>query len=235
VEALLRWTSATRGDVPMTEFIPLAESSGVILPIGRWVLAQACAQAGRWQRLRPAGAPPLQLAVNVSGRQLTDPQLLPAVRAALAASGLAPHLLTLEITESLLLDDDAATMAALLALRSIGVHLAIDDFGTGLSSLSRLRRYPIDILKVDQSFIAALTADAPVPDALITAILALGEGLGMQVIAEGVETEEQLTALRNLGCPLAQGFIFARPADPEVITELLEAGITSADPASVRS
>jgi diguanylate cyclase (GGDEF)-like protein len=233
VEALLRWTHPDGDDVPPSVFIPLAEASGAILPIGRWVLAEACAQAGRWQQDQPDGLPPLQLAVNLSGRQLEDPQLMPAVRAALTASGLHPSLLTLEITESVLFEEDENTMARLTALRALGVRLAIDDFGTGQSSLSRLRRYPIDTLKIDRSFIAALTPSAPVPDVVITAILALGEGLGMNVIAEGVETEEQLVALRGLECPQAQGFLFARPAHPDVIGELIRAGITLADPPTI--
>jgi diguanylate cyclase (GGDEF)-like protein len=230
VEALLRWTHPVQGSVSPSEFIPLAEASGAILPIGRWVLSRACAQAASWQLLRPAGMNPLELAVNVSGRQLIDRQLLPTVRAALADSGLAPHLLTLELTESVLFAEEEGVMAALVALRGLGVRLAIDDFGTGHSSLSRLSQYPIDTLKVDRSFINALTPDAPVPDVLVTAILALGGGLGMQVIAEGVETEEQLAALRALGCPQAQGFLFARPGEPDIIGELIREGIALADP-----
>jgi diguanylate cyclase (GGDEF)-like protein len=229
VEALLRWTHPVHGSVPPGDFIPLAEASGAILPIGRWVLGEACAQAARWQLLRPAGIAPLELAVNVSGRQLADKQLLPTVRAALADSGLEPHLLTLELTESVLFADEIDVMAALVALRATGARLAIDDFGTGHSSLSRLSQYPVDTLKVDRSFIAALTPDAPVPDVLVAAILALGGGLGMQVIAEGVETEEQLAALRALGCPRAQGFLFARPGDPDIIGELIRKRITLAD------
>ncbi|HYO31478.1 MAG TPA: EAL domain-containing protein, partial [Nocardioidaceae bacterium] len=231
VEALLRWHHPTQGSVPRTTFIPLAEANGDILPIGRWVLAEACAQAGRWQKARPPGEPALQLAVNVSGRQLSDPQLIPAVRAALLAADMSPGLLTLEITESVLLDADA-TLEPLLALQALGVHLAIDDFGTGHSALSRLRGYPIDTLKIDQSFVAAITPDASTPDVLITAILAVGHGLGMTVVAEGVETENQLAALREQGCRSAQGFLFARPADPEVIAELLRSGIALTDPAT---
>ncbi len=139
-------------------------------------------------------------------------------------------LLTLELTESVLFAEEEDVMAALVALRALGVQLAIDDFGTGHSSLSRLSQYPIDTLKVDRSFINALTPDAPVPDVLVTAILALGGGLGMQVVAEGVETEEQLAALRALGCPRAQGYLFARPGEPNIIGELIRGGIALADP-----
>jgi EAL domain-containing protein (putative c-di-GMP-specific phosphodiesterase class I) len=230
VEALLRWHHPIQGSVPRTVLMPLAEASGDIWPIGRWVLAQACEQGARWRRqYRSAAA--LQLSVNVSGRQLSDPQFATAVREALDATDLPPHLLTLEITESVLLDDDTA-LAPLLELSALGVHLAIDDFGTGHSALSRLRRYPIDTLKIDRSFVAALTPEAPVPDVLITAILSLGQGLGMTVIAEGVETEEQLIALRTLGCRSAQGFLFARPAEPGVISQLLTADIALTDPAN---
>jgi EAL domain-containing protein (putative c-di-GMP-specific phosphodiesterase class I) len=199
------------------------------MPIGRWVVTQACAQAGRWQRRQPAGQPPLRLTVNVSGRQLTDPQLIPAVRRALTQADLDPDLVTLEITESVLLDDEA-TLAPLLALREIGVHLAIDDFGTGHSALGRLRHFPIDTLKIDMSFVSALTVDAPAPDVLITAILALGQGLDMSVVAEGVETEHQLAALRALGCSLAQGFLFARPAEPDIISQLIRSNLALTDP-----
>jgi EAL domain-containing protein (putative c-di-GMP-specific phosphodiesterase class I) len=229
VEALLRWNHPTQGSIPRHVFVPLAEATGDIVPIGRWVLAQACAEAGRWQQQRSAGEPVLQLAVNVSGRQLSDPQLIPAIRDALATASLSPDLLILEITESVLLDADT-TLTPLLALKELGVRLAIDDFGTGHSALSRLRGYPIDTLKVDQSFVEALTPEAQVPDVLITAILALGQGLGMTVIAEGVETEGQLSALRALGCRHAQGFLFARPAEPDVIGELLRTGIALTDP-----
>jgi diguanylate cyclase (GGDEF)-like protein len=233
VEALLRWTHPVQGEVSPDVFISLAEASGAILPIGRWVIAEACEQAGRWQQDLPEGSPPLQLAVNVSGRQLDDPELIPAVQAALAASGLHPSLLTLEVTETVLSNEDDDTVAQLVALRDLGVRLAIDDFGTGHSSLSRLREYPFDTLKIDRPFIAGLTPDAPVPDVVITAILALGQGLGMNVIAEGVETEEQLSALRALDCPQAQGFLFARPAHPDVIGELIRSGIVLADPPAV--
>jgi predicted signal transduction protein with EAL and GGDEF domain len=229
VEALLRWAHPTLGSVPRSEYIPIAETSGAMLPIGRWVLSQACAQAGRWQRARPRGSAAIGLSVNLAGRQLTDPLLISAVESALIDSGLKPASLTLEITESILLDDEAI-LAPLLELKKLGVHLAIDDFGTGHSALTRLRHYPIDTLKVDQSFVNALTPEAPVPDVLITTILSLGMGLGMTVIAEGVETENQLVALRALGCSQAQGFLFARPAEPEVIGELINAGIALTDP-----
>lgn len=229
VEALLRWSHPTRGQIEPDAFVPLAEATGAIWPIGRWVLHQACAQAGRWHKQRPAGVSPLTLSINISGRQLADPQLIPTVRAALAAAELDPALVTIEVTEQVLSNEDLA-LAPLQALHDLGLHLAIDDFGTGHTALTRLRHYPIDTLKIDQSFVAALTPDAPIPDVFITAILTLGQGLGMDVIAEGVENNDQLAALRALGCPKAQGFLFARPAQPDVITELIYSTITLLDP-----
>lgn len=232
MEALLRWNHPTRGSIPRELFIPLAEASGATLPIGRWVLSEACGQAGRWQRQAPPGAPLPRIAVNLSGRQLSDPMLIPAVRSALDAAELSADLLTIEITESLLLDDEAA-LSPLLELRELGVHLAIDDFGTGHSALDRLRRLPIDTLKVDGCFVQALTTGAPVVDVLITAILGIGHGLNMTVVAEGVETEDQLAALRALGCTQAQGHLFARPAEPAVITELIRRNFPLTDPVEV--
>jgi diguanylate cyclase (GGDEF)-like protein len=232
VETLLHWQHPLAGSVPATVFIPLAEASGDIVPIGRWVLIHACAQIGRAHEHRRSARTPLELSVPVSGRQLTDPHLIPAIRTALAAADLAPQLLTLEITESALLGSDSA-LPRLAELRSIGVHLAIRDFGTGHCALELLRRFPIDTLKVDHSFVSSLTPSAPVPDVLITALLALGHGFGMTVIAEGVETEGQLTALRALGCRRAQGPLFARPLDAELIGDILSTSLGLADPVVV--
>jgi EAL domain-containing protein (putative c-di-GMP-specific phosphodiesterase class I) len=232
VETLLHWQHPLAGSVPATVFIPLAEASGDIVPIGRWVLIHACAQIGRAHEHRRSAGTPLELSVPVSGRQLTDPHLIPAIRTALAAADLAPQLLTLEITESALLGSDSA-LPRLAELRSIGVHLAIRDFGTGHCALELLRRFPIDTLKVDHSFVSSLTPSAPVPDVLITALLALGHGFGMTVIAEGVETEGQLTALRALGCRRAQGPLFARPLDAELIGDILSTSLGLTDPVIV--
>lgn len=233
VEALLRWVHPVRGGIPRKTFIPLAEASGAMLSIGRWVLIQACGEAARWQQSRPEDAP-VTLSVNLSRRQLADPQLIPTVRTALVAAGLPAGLLTLEISERVLDDEDALALSQLLALRTLGVRLAINDFGTGHSALSRLGRYPIDTLKVDRSFVAALSPLSATPDVLITAVLALGASLGMNVVAKGIETQDQLNALRAMGCPQGQGFLFARPAQPEVISELIRSGITLADPATTR-
>jgi diguanylate cyclase len=234
VEALLRWIHPARGSIEPDVFIPLAEASGEIMPIGRWVLQQACSQASRWNKHWPAYLPELRLAVNLSGRQLSDPQLISTVRAALADAELPAEQLTLEITESALVDDQTA-LEPLQALHSIGLHLAIDDFGTGHSSLSRLGRYPIDVLKVDRSFISALTPEPGPQDVLLATILRLGDGLGIDVIAEGVESESELAALRTLGYKRAQGYLFARPADPDIIDELIRNAIALTDPASTAS
>jgi diguanylate cyclase (GGDEF)-like protein len=227
VEALLRWMHPVRGAIDPDVFIPLAEASGEIMPIGRWVLQQACRQASTWNKSSPV----LGLAVNLSGRQLSDPQLISTVRAALADAEFPAEQLTLEITESALVDDQTA-LESLQALRAIGLHLAIDDFGTGHSSLSRLRRYPIDVLKVDRSFISALTPGPGPQDVLLATILRLGDGLGIDVIAEGVETESELAALRALGYKQAQGYLFARPADPDLIDELIRNDIALTNSAS---
>jgi diguanylate cyclase (GGDEF)-like protein len=234
VEALLRWHHPYQGEVLPAIFIPLAEETDAILPIGRWVITEACRQAGRWRHNLPEDAPSIQLAVNLSARQLGDPELIPTLTDALAAAGLPRASLTLEITESAMPADDDANMATVLALHSLGVKLAIDDFGTGQSSLSRLRHFPVDSLKVDRSFISELSLEAPAPDVLISAILAVGLGLGMNVIAEGVETHEQLEVLRALNCPEAQGYLFSRPAEPDVIEALIHTGIALSDPLDTR-
>jgi EAL domain-containing protein (putative c-di-GMP-specific phosphodiesterase class I) len=218
VEALVRWLHPRRGLLGPSEFIPLAEENGEILAIGRWVLRQACVQARAWSRFAPGG---LSMAVNLSGRQIDDPHLVADVSAALAASGLPAHRLTLEITESVLMADVDTTTATLHALKALGVRLAIDDFGTGYSSLSYLRRFPVDILKIDRSFVATLhTGDTDI--ALVRSILSLGQTLELETIAEGIEEVAQLDQLRKLGASLGQGYLFARPLDPDALTELLE-------------
>lgn len=222
VEALLRWMHPVRGHIPPDTFIAVAEASGAILPIGRWVLSEACAQAGRWQQ---SGAPPVHLTVNVSGRQIADPRLTSTLKSALAAAGLAPHLLTLEIPGSSLVDDDDdLTLSRLLAVHSLGVRLAVGGFGASQSAWSTLCEYPIHTLRIDRSFTAQLTQNSPGTAVIIRAILGIGADLGLNTIAEGVETDGQLAALRALGCSQAQGFLFARPADAETTGKLIRAG-----------
>jgi len=220
LEALLRWRHPTRGAVSPGEFIPIAEDSGLIVPIGRWVLQEACHQAKSWQQQWPA-TPPLMLAVNLSARQLQHPAILDEVRAALAAADLDPQSLVLEITETAVMEQLDAAVAILTRLRELGVRLALDDFGTGYSSLSYLQRLPVDILKIDRSFIGGVTGSAE-ESALARAIVNLGQTLGLETVAEGVETAEQLAVLRQLGCQLGQGYHLARPLGPAAVDALLD-------------
>jgi diguanylate cyclase (GGDEF)-like protein/PAS domain S-box-containing protein len=214
VEALLRWQLPNGRLALPGEFVALAEESGLIVPIGRWVLHEACRDLAAWQR---AGAPSsFSVAVNVSARQVQSPGLLDDVTSALASSGVDPDALTLEITESALLDDTDATADAIVRLKELGVRIALDDFGTGYSSLSHLRRFPIDVLKIDQSFVAAL-GHAGEDAALVRSVLNLGETLKLDVVAEGVETIEQLDRLVALQGRLAQGYLLARPVDGDTI------------------
>ncbi len=230
VEALLRWTHPERGPVPPATFIPLAERSGLIGPLGAWVLQRACGQAVGWLRDRPADAP-FFLSVNLSARQLDLPDLDATVRAALDATGFPAEQLVLEITETALLDQPEEVLRPLAELRGAGVRLALDDFGTGYSSLSRLSQLPVDILKIDRSFISQV-ADGGADTAVARTIVELGRALRLTVVAEGIETAEQRDQLQELGCPLGQGFGLGRPA-PAMQTGLLlgwthDAGIASA-------
>jgi EAL domain-containing protein (putative c-di-GMP-specific phosphodiesterase class I) len=206
VEALLRWNHPTQGQIQPGDFIPLLEESGLILEVGRWVLMQACHQAARWQREGRV----LDMAVNVSGRQLLTDRLLTDVQDSLSASGLDPERLVLEITESTMMVDVQATAARLKAVRALGVRIALDDFGTGYSSLAVLRDFPADFLKIDRSFIAALT-DADDSTALIQTFVQLGNTLGLDIIAEGIETADQYRKLQSHGCHSGQGFLISRP------------------------
>jgi diguanylate cyclase (GGDEF)-like protein len=207
-EALLRWRHPERGLVSPLEFIPLAEETGLIVPIGRWVLQEATRQAAEWQNRSPLGR--LRMSVNVSVRQFQHPDLVGDVAEALQRSGLNASLLTLEITESLFAQDIEETTRKIDLLKAQGVRLALDDFGTGYSSLSYLRRFPIDTLKIDKSFIDGVTTSAE-GRAVVAAITQLGQTLHLEVVAEGLETAEQVEALRALGCPLGQGYHFSRP------------------------
>jgi diguanylate cyclase (GGDEF)-like protein/PAS domain S-box-containing protein len=208
-EALLRWQHPTRGLLPPSEFIYLAEETDLILSIGRWVLREACQHASSWQRSGSRGAG-VKVSVNISARQFHDPGIIAEVQNALATAELDPCLLTLELTETLLLRDTAVTMNRIAGLQQLGVTLALDDFGTGYSSLSYLRRFPIEILKMDKSFLDEVPGNFQ-DEAVVRAIVDLGTTLDLQLVAEGVETAHQAAALADLGCPFGQGYHFARP------------------------
>ena len=220
VEALLRWQHPTRGLVLPAEFIPVAEDTGLIVPIGRWVLREACRQVHLWQADSPEPLP-VRIGVNISVKQLEDPGFVADVAQALRDSGLAAEALILEITESILAQNLIATGEVLKGMKQLGVRVAVDDFGVGYSSLNNLRRLPVDIVKIDKSFVASLAQ--PEEMALTSAIVALSKALNLQTLAEGVEHAEEASELRALGCNAAQGYFFAKPIDAAQMGEVLRA------------
>jgi predicted signal transduction protein with EAL and GGDEF domain len=226
VEALLRWEHPNFGMVSPMQFIPLAEETGLIVPIGRWVLREACAQNMAWQR---RGLRPVSMAVNLSPRQFADPHLLQDVDEALVASGMSPVLLQLEVTESMVMRNVSRAIRVLDAIQSRGIRIAIDDFGTGHSSMSLMKQFPIDTIKIDRSFVRDLAND-PEDQAIAQAIISMGKALGMTVVAEGVETVEQQTFLRDHGCDEMQGFIFSKPVPVRELAELLRTAVELASP-----
>jgi len=213
-EALVRWNHPTLGEVEPLRFVPIAEETGFIVPLGRWVLVEACEQLAAWGR---GSHRDLTLAVNLSRRQLISPNLTDEVGTALALSGLEPHQLMLEITESVLMEDPERSTQALSQLRALGIRIAVDDFGTGYSSLSHLQRFPVDVLKIDKSFIDPLVHEDSGSSALVTAIIGLAQSLGLDVIAEGIEHESQRRRLIDLGCSEGQGFLMAHPLDGKAV------------------
>jgi diguanylate cyclase (GGDEF)-like protein/PAS domain S-box-containing protein len=220
-EALLRWQHPVRGLVPPLEFVPIAEGCGLILPIGRWVLHEACRQARAWQ---DAGLPPISVAVNVSSLEFRSKDFIQHVKTILEETQLESRYLEFELTESVLMQHASASASALSTLKSIGVRLAADDFGTGYSSLSYLKMFPIDCLKIDQSFVHDITTGTD--DAtIVSAMIAMAKGLHKQIVAEGVETHEQVAFLRAHGCDQAQGYYFSRPLVAQEFAKLLEAGV----------
>ncbi len=231
VEALVRWNHPERGLLPPSTFIPIAEETGLIRQLGQQVLAAACTQARRWQVQHP-NDPLLTVSVNLSPRQLHADGLISHVTDALRISGLPASTLVLEITEGAMMHDTDATVRKLQALKALGVRLAVDDFGTGYSSLSYLQRFPIDILKIDRAFVAAIDSDDD-KSSLVRAIVSLAKAMQLQAVAEGIETRTQAEILTGLGCDLAQGYYLARPMDPEALEDILRTGFTGALPPRV--
>jgi diguanylate cyclase (GGDEF)-like protein len=220
VEALLRWRCPERGLVSPEQFIPLAEESGLVVPLGEWVLRKACAQARIW---RDTGYPPLRVAVNFSACQFRQKNLVDLVKAVLDENELPPEYLEVEITESTLMQDTATSLRTLQELRACGISISLDDFGTGYSSLSYLKRFPVDALKIDRSFVCDIPQDAD-DVAINSAIIAMAAKLNIRVIAEGVETLEQLDFLRSEGCALVQGYYLQRPASAQDLAAMLKNG-----------
>ncbi|GID26136.1 putative bifunctional diguanylate cyclase/phosphodiesterase [Paractinoplanes brasiliensis] len=230
-EALARWEHPTRGLIPPAEFIPIAEATGLIVPLGRWVLREACRQAVTWSR--EAGDRPIKMAVNVSVRQFDRADLVEVVSSILVETGMPANQLCLEMTESVLMTDTDDNLEQLVRLKALGVTLAIDDFGTGYSSLAYLRRFPVDTLKIDRSFVerlGALTDDTALADTIVQ----LGKSLGMDTVAEGIEEFGQLEALREMGCHFAQGYYFSRPVPASEAGRLFLEGEATPAPASAR-
>jgi EAL domain-containing protein (putative c-di-GMP-specific phosphodiesterase class I) len=214
-EALLRWNSPTRGDVSPLAFIPMAEQTGLIIPIGEWVLREACREAASW----PAH---LKVAVNISPQQVKSTDLPKLVQQVLRETALSPSRLELEITESIFIDDFARALSILMRLKVLGVGIALDDFGTGYSSLSYLHAFPFGQIKVDRSFVANLGVDAR-SDAIMRAIMSMAKSLGIAVLAEGVETEQQWSWLSESGCDAVQGFLIGRPQPRQAILSTMPA------------
>jgi predicted signal transduction protein with EAL and GGDEF domain len=216
VEALIRWRHPVHGTIAPDAFIPLAEQTGLIVPIGRWVLRTACQQAATWHRHGHS----LGMSVNLSGRQLDEDDLVRDVADALETTGLDPVTLTLEITETTLMRDADDAMQKLIELKALGVRIAVDDFGTGYSSLAYLRQFPVDALKIDRSFVSGIAASGD-SKALIHTLVQLGKTLGLETLGEGIEEQSQLRHLQHESCDTGQGFLFARPLEPSGIEELL--------------
>jgi len=217
LEALVRWQHPELGLIPSSEFIPLAEETGLILPLGKWALYTACARMKEWQ---DAGLGPISIAVNLSARQFRQQNLSRQVAAVLMETGLDPHCLELELTESLMMHSPGDAIRTLKQLRNLGVRFSIDDFGTGYSSLSYLKRFPIDKLKIDRSFVHGITTGQG-DEAIVSAVISLAHSLNLQVVAEGVETREQLVFLHAHKCDSLQGFLFYRPLPEAEVPEIL--------------
>jgi EAL domain-containing protein (putative c-di-GMP-specific phosphodiesterase class I) len=219
-EALIRWRHPQRGLLSPADFIPLAEETGLIVPLGTWVLAEACRQAKTWQ---DEGLPPLSIAVNLSARQFHKGNLPQIVKEVLDNTGFAPHRLELELTESMVMADATGAGQTMEILKQLGVRLSLDDFGTGYSSLNYLRRFPVDSLKIDRSFICDVATD-PSGASLVASVIDIAHSLNMAAIAEGVETREQLAFLVGCNCDMLQGYLFSKPLPVDEFTSLLRSG-----------
>jgi EAL domain-containing protein (putative c-di-GMP-specific phosphodiesterase class I) len=217
VETLIRWRHPKRGLLLPADFMEIAEESGLIVPIGRWVLREACRQGKVWDAL---GLPRIRIAINVSAVELRDKEFVEYVRLVLAESELPPHLLELELTETFLMQDSSSTAVVLRTLKELGVRLALDDFGTGYSSLSHLKGFPIDTLKIDRAFVSEITTNAE-DASIVRAVITLGKSLQIRVVAEGVESAEQLAKLQDCQCPEGQGFYFGRPVASDEVARML--------------
>jgi Amt family ammonium transporter len=222
-EALVRWRHPDRGMVSPAVFIPMMEETGLIVPLGSWVLAEACRQLAAWRARYPQFAG-LNMSVNVSGKQFAKADLVAEVGAALAATGLAGEAVTLEITESVMMGDSERSLRTVTELRGRGVRISVDDFGVGYSSLSQLHRFPIDSLKIDRSFLQRIGGEQRRDAEIIRTIVTLAHNLGLGVTAEGIENGLQLARLRELGCGLGQGYLFAKPLGVEEVEGLLGRG-----------
>jgi EAL domain-containing protein (putative c-di-GMP-specific phosphodiesterase class I) len=217
-EALIRWDHPTQGRIAPSVFIPLAEETGLIDEIGTWVLRTACTEVTRWAALSPGRVP--RVSINLSGHQLADPQLAWTVQAAMTHAGATPSWVTLELTESMLMQNSSASLERLHAIRALGVQIAIDDFGTGYSSLAYLGQFPVTHIKIDRSFVTPLD-DPKQGSGVVRAIVEIGRALGLATVAEGIETPTQLQRLRELGCVLGQGYLFAKPLDRDAMANLV--------------
>jgi diguanylate cyclase (GGDEF)-like protein len=229
-EALVRWRHPTIGLVPPLDFIPTAEETGFIVPLGRWVLIEACEQLANWSASTAAY---LGMSVNVSRRQLVSQKFVDDVRYAVGVSGIDPRKLVLEVTEGVLMENPDRAVSALSELQSLGVRVAVDDFGTGYSSLSHLQRFPADVLKIDGSFVNPLTRERPESSTVLTSIIGLGRSLGLDVVAEGIEREEQLAALLAIGCRYGQGYLMGRPMGIEAASDLIRETSSSTSASSL--
>ncbi len=219
---MIRWQHPGRGLVSPAQFVPIAEDCGLILPIGRWVLREACRQAREWQ---DADLPFKRVSINVSATEFRAKTFLEEISTTLRETGLEARYLDLELTEGVLMENAKSTASVLQALKRMGVHLAVDDFGTGYSSLSYLRQFPIDVLKIDQSFISQIPGE-PNDSAIVRAIIDMGKNLKHRVIAEGIETQEQLALLRAWNCEEGQGYFFSRPVPAARFARLLQTGVS---------